>query len=424
MTLQTSRLWSAGEKMAFRFFFVFFVLYIFPFPLSYVPYLGGWLSLEPLWRIIVPWTGAQVLHLPAPVTIFTNGSGDTTYDYVKLFVMAVSAVAVALVWSAGDRRRRSYDALHHWLRVGLRYYLASTLCMYGFSKIYHLQMPGPFLSQLVLPFGDKSPMGLVWSYVGFSGAFSAFTGWAEVIAGVFLLFRRTTLLGAMLSAFVMLNVVMINFCFDVPVKLYSSFLLLASLFLMAPDFGRMAGLFLLNKPVRAKTYRGYLHKRWLRISAVVLKCAFIAMLFISQLQGTFARAKRSGKASHPPLYGIYNTELLARGHDTIPPLTTDTTRWRQLIVQHDSYAQVKLMNDSMEYISFRVDTTLKTVSIAKRNKDAQKSVLHYTSDSAYLTLSGLLDNDSVTYRFRKYDHNRFRLISTGFRWVNEYPYNR
>ena len=103
---------------------------------------------------------------------------------------------------------------------------------------------------------------------------------------------------------------------------------------------------------------------------------------------------------------------------------TDTTRWRQLVIQYGNYAQVKLMNDSMEYISFKVDTALNTVSISKQNEDAHKSVLNYTSDSAYLTLSGVLDNDSVTYRFRKYDHNRFRLISTGFRWVNEYPYNR
>ena len=55
--------------MAFRFFFVFFVLYIFPFPLSYVPYLGGWLSPEPLWRMVVPWTGAHVLHRAAHVGV-------------------------------------------------------------------------------------------------------------------------------------------------------------------------------------------------------------------------------------------------------------------------------------------------------------------------------------------------------------------
>jgi uncharacterized membrane protein YphA (DoxX/SURF4 family) len=339
--------------------------------------------------------------------------------------MLALAILGALVWSLADRRRRNYETAHHWLRVWLRYYVAYMMFIYGFAKVFHLQMPSPYLSQLVQPFGDKSPMGLAWSYIGYSKAFSAFTGWAEVIAGLFLLFRRTTLLGAVLSAIVAANIVAINFCFDVPVKLFSSFLLLVSLFLMAPDVKRLANLFVLNKPVQPKIYRNYLSKRWLRISAVVLKSLFIIFILYSQVESSINGTKRYGDGrAKPPLFGIYNTELLVRNHDTIPPLTTDTTRWRQLIIQYEKSAHLKLMNDSLKPLNFIVDTTLKTATVFSRTDTSRKSVLHYTADSAYLTLTGVLDNDSVMYRLRKFDHRSFRLLSRGFRWVNEYPYNR
>jgi hypothetical protein len=194
---------------------------------------------------------------------------------------------------------------------------------------------------------------------------------------------------------------------------------------MAPDVKRLANLFVLNKPVQPKIYRNYLSKRWLRISAIVLKSLFIIFILYSQVESSINGTKRYGDGrAKPPLFGIYNTELLVRNHDTIPPLTTDTTRWRQLIIQYEKSAHLKLMNDSLKPLNFIVDTTLKTATVFSRTDTSRKSVLHYTADSAYLTLTGVLDNDSVMYRLRKFDHRSFRLLSRGFRWVNEYPYNR
>lgn len=418
MPVYPTHRWSPIQKICFRFFFAFFILYTFPFPGDFIPYLAYGYS--ELWHLAVPWVGAHILHLPVPITIFTNGSGDTTYDYVLLLSYVSLALLITIIWSLVDRQRKSYHIIYHWLRVLVRYYVAFMMFSYGFAKVFHLQMPFPPLSQLVQPFGDKSPMGLAWSYVGYSSAFSAFTGWSEVIAGAFLLFRRTTLLGAILSAFVAVNIVAINFCFDVPVKLFSSMLLLMSLFLMAPDVQRLVNLFLLNKPVEPRVYYSYLPKRWMRITAIVIKVLFIAYALISHVENGIRGQKSYGdKRPKPPLYGIYNTELLVRNGDTIPPLTTDTTRWKQVIIQFEKRAAIKLMNDSLQSYNFQVDTVLRTATVFSRKDTLNKVVLHYKADSAYLTLT----NDSIYYRFKKYDHRNFRLVSRGFRWINEYPYN-
>jgi hypothetical protein len=124
------------------------------------------------------------------------------------------------------------------------------------------------------------------------------------------------------------------------------------------------------------------------------------------------------------LYGIYNTELLIRNNDTIPPVITDTTMWRQVIIQANRYARIKLMNDTMRNYNFRVDTIAKKAVVFPNWDTLNKATLDYIKDGEYLVLKGRMKNDSVYMKFKRYDEKQFRLMSRGFHWVNEYPYNR
>jgi hypothetical protein len=55
--------------------------------------------------------------------------------------------------------------------------------------------------------------------------------------------RRTATAGALVMVAVMSNVVMLNFCFDVPVKLASTHLLVFALVIAAPDARRLWSVF-------------------------------------------------------------------------------------------------------------------------------------------------------------------------------------
>lgn len=376
------------------------------------------------WHAFVPWVTVHILHMP-PITVFPNGSGDTTYNYVHLLCLLALSLFVMLVWSVLDRKRDHYEGMHYWLRVMLRYYLAGTMMTYGFAKIFHLQMGYPSLSQLVQPFGDKSPMGLAWSYVGFSKGFSIFAGCSEVIGGIFLFFRRTTALGAMICIAVMMNVVAMNFFFDVPVKLFSSVLLLMCFFLLVPDAGRLLNVLLLNRTAEPGLFRNFLPRRWMRITAVVIKILFIGATFYGEISSGLKRRYQWGDLRpKPPLYGIYNAKLLIRNHDTIPMLLTDSSLCKQLIIQTPQRATVKFMNDSQEYWAFMVDTINRTATVFPYTDTLNKYKLSYKADSASLVLEGKLFQDSVYFQFSKQDIQSFRLMNRGFRWVNEYPYNR
>jgi len=67
------------------------------------------------------------------------------------------------------------------------------------------------------------------TFMGASTPYNVFTGASEMLAGVLLFFPTTTLLGALLAMAVMTQVVALNFCYDVPVKLFSTHLLAESI---------------------------------------------------------------------------------------------------------------------------------------------------------------------------------------------------
>jgi uncharacterized membrane protein YphA (DoxX/SURF4 family) len=436
--------WKISQKIYFRFFTAFFILYFFPWPLNNIPFgteinklsekILGWYNtamgtVAEFWQWLIPLIGKYILHLKNPITTFTNGSGDTTYDYVLLFTQLFLAIVICCVWGLLDNKRKNYNTGYYWLCVLVRYFLAGMMLGYGFSKVFHLQMPYPTLGRLVQPYGDSSPMGLVWTYVGQSKAFSAFVGWSEVTCGLLLLFRKTTLLGAILCIIVMGNVVAINFCYDVPVKLFSSVLELMALFLVFPYCKKIFQIFTNQKAaVLQQQAPPVFTKKWASFTVKALKFLFIADALFYGIKGNMDNQKEYGD-SRPksPLYGIYNVKYCIKNNDTIPLLLTDTTLWKQLVF--DSYkgtnaCRIKLINDTVRRYNFEIDTILKTAVFYPNWDTVNKAKYKYNLDAAYLTFKGSYKKDSVTMLFERYDEKKFLLMNRGFHWVNEMPFNR
>ena len=181
-----------------------------------------------------------------------------------------------------------------------------------------------------------------------------------------------------------------------------------------------------HKPTHINNYyQPVFTKKWQVIGIKVLKILIIADALFSGVKGSIDQGKQYGdNAPKPPLYGIYNTDLVIRNNDTIPPLTTDTSRWKQLIIQANNYARIKLMNDSMVNYSFKVDTILKKAAGYSYLDTSNEINFHYIKDGDYLLLNGKIKNDSMFIKLKRFDEKNFRLMSRGFHWINEYPYNR
>jgi hypothetical protein len=419
--------WSFTQKLLFRFFAAYFFIYVFPFPVGYIPFtdsLSTWFN--NFWDPMVFWAGKNILHIGYSIDVKPNGSGDTTYNYVQLFLVAVFAIIAAVIWSIADRRRKSYDLLLYWVMVYVRYYLAFTMMSYGFYKVIKTQFPFPYY-HLTETYAESSPMGLLWRFMGYSTAYNMFTGLAEVIGGMLLLFRKTVTFGSLFSMTVLSNIVALNFCFDVPVKLYSSNLLLMAIFIAMPDMKRLINFFFRNKSVPSVNIQPKFPKSWMKITWLSVKILLIGTVVYSTVSGVWEEYENYGDDANTkaPLFGIYNVETFIKNKDTLPPLLTDTVQWKQLNVAFPGYAIIRKMNDSLNRYSFTTDTLKKTLIMTLNSDSTNTSNFSFFyPDSLHLVFTGTLQKDSVYIVMKKFDLRNSRLVGRGFHWINEYPYNR
>ena len=425
--LQTNAPWNLSKKISFRFFFILLPLFIILNNNGAFTFLSGLLQLPSLvLHHFIPWFAKHIIHYNYDFTIYTNGSGDTSYDWVLLLCMFIVSVIGCIVWSLLDHKRKSYNAAYYWLVVLVRFYLAFTLVLYGLIKVIKLQFPDPSLTRLLQPFGDASPMGLAWTFLGFSKGYNIFMGIVEVSA-ILLLFRRTVIVGAFLSLAATAHVMSMNYFFDVPVKLLSTALVVMSAFILAPHCLKLYRFFIKYENQQLdKMYRPTFKKRWLYISAYSLKYLYITASVGYLLYSFLQQTKIYGSAAPKPfLYGIYNVENMTLKGKTLAPLTTDSIRWKQMVISYAGYASVKTMNDSTYNFSTVFNTKKKELTLGSLDKESTQYTLTYSiTGKDNLILSGLKGKDSISVSFKKKDLKDFRLINRGFHWVNEHPYNR
>ncbi len=425
--LQNNAPWNIYKKISFRFFFLLLSLFIILNNNGAFTFFSGILQLpDPVLHSFIPWFSKHLVHYNYDFTIFTNGSGDTSYNWVLLLFISLVSVIGCIIWSVLDRKRKSYNAAYYWLVVLVRFYLAFTLILYGAVKVIKLQFPDPSLMRLLQPFGNASPMGLAWTFLGFSKGYNIFMGIIEVSA-IMLLFRRTVVVGAFLSLAATVHVMTMNYFFDVPVKLLSTALVAMCLFILAPHFLKLYRFFIKYESQQLeKMYRPTFKKRWLYFTAYGAKYLYITASILFLISSLIEQSKTYGSAAPKPfMYGIYNVESMKVKGKTLSPLTTDSTRWRQMIINYSGYAQIKKMNDSTFNFTTVFNQKKKELVLNSQDKELAQYILNYSIvGKDRLIVSGLKGRDSISVSFKRKDLKEFKLINRGFHWVSEYPYNR
>jgi len=426
--LQTSQRWNFATRIAFRLVFVYSFLYISARLASYIPYVGKFIEEgeSSVWRVPVPWVSNHILHLSYDLTINRVTGGDRPFDYVHVFTCLLIAALVSLVWSLLDRRRLSYPKLYEWLKLAIRFWLVASLTVYGFSKAPNpAQMQQPELVKLVQQYGDFTPMGILWSFIGSSPTYEIITGYIELLGGVLLILPRTTLLGAMISFVAMTQVFVLNLCYDVYVKLFSFHLLMGTVFLLAPHLRRLADLFVFNRPVEPANNVPLFDRTQFNLAALT----FQVLLGLYIVGANFLEARQNYQtyygSPHPPLYGIYTVEEYSVNGESRPPLLTDATRWRQVIFDSENRFYIQPMSGENQSFLVQVDQEKKTITLKKRRDKNWKAELAFDEpEPGKIIIEGQLDDQQSKARLIRIDDSKFLLRSRGFRWVQEYSFNR
>lgn len=422
-----NHLWSTPKKIAFRFIFIFFLLFIMMSNNGAYPFWDTLFSYPTeLLHLVIPWIGKHILSLSYDITVFTNGSGDTTYDYVIVFTAFISAILGTIIWSILDRKKDNYNVLYYWLTVAIRFYVGLMLIQYGLVKVIKLQFPSPSIYRLTQNYGDSSPMGLAWTFLGFSKGYNLFMGVAEM-AALLLLFRRTMTFGAIVTLMTTANVMAVNYFYDVPVKIISTALVAMTLFLLLKDIKRLLKFFFTGEAIALPKIKApEINKKWLKGIKLTLKSLIIAYALIYGIITVMDTRNKYGEgAPKPKLYGLYTVDFHIINNDTLAPLITDAKRWKQFSIEREGYARLSYMNDKTETFTTTIDTVLHTINLTARNNASMKYSLTYESTSTNrFNFKGTIKNDSICILMKKKDLKDYTLTNRGFNWISEYPFNR
>ena len=427
----TTGRWKIATRTAFRFCFVYFGLYVLTTQM-----LGGLLvivdwnlpSLEelPPFKNLVTWTAIHVLGITRRLVITGSGSGDKTFNWVAAFCLLVIAMAATVVWSGLDRRRENYRTLHQWFHVFLRFAAGSTMLVYGMVKAFPLQMPAPMLTRLLEPFGNFSPMGVLWSSIGASRAYERFAGCAELTAAMCLFIPRLSLVGAVILLADSIQIFTLNMTYDVPVKLFSFHLILMSLVLLAPDARRLANVLVLNRPALPSAhpplFSGRRAQRVMTVAQIVVAAYLVAMNVVSARKSWYSYG---GGAPKPPLYGIWDVLTMTIDGVERTPLLTDDERWRRVIVENANLLAFQRMDNTFVFLPAKTDPEARTITLTMGTA-AENLVGRLVFDRRDLSMSldGDIDGRTVHMSLQAVDHTQFPLLRRGFNWVQEYPFNR
>lgn len=467
--------WSLPRRLSFRFAFAFFALYAFVgwhFPHQPIEMLVSeslrrldeavaappihrareavdraieWMEGEnalgafyDAWPQAVEWFGREVLRLEEPARPVPNtGSGDTLFDYVQLAAVATLALALALLSTLLLRRWRAHPRLAEWLWIGARFFLAATMIGYGFAKVVKVQFSEPHLGALAQPFGEMSPMGLLWRFMGFSTAYTVFSGIGEVLGSILLCFRRTATLGALVVFGVMINVAMLNFSYDVPVKLYASYYLLLSALIAVPDARRLGNVLVLNRPAPARDLRGPFRAAALNHAVTAAAFLWLGLVSWGLIERNLDRYRLRGDGrARSPIAGSYEVESFALAGVELPALPGESRRWKRFAIDVPEFLSLVTMDGARKGYRLTYDARAGTLELTEPGPAAPATASAPASapapavlalrelEPALYELTGDLFGEPLALRARRRTAEEFLLLNRGFHWISPYPFNR
>ncbi len=407
---------KALQIISFRIIFSFVLLFIIslPFPHHFIPDIGQYLS--PYFEVLVKWFGENVFHLKSAYTSILVS--DSTGLYIHVFIVFIISVLISVAWTILDKHGNNLDKLKYWFKVIISYYLSMQLFEYGFNKLFKYQFYLPEPNTLFTPIGGLSPDILYWSTMGTSYSYTVFMGLLEIISAILLLFKRTRLLGAIIAMGILINITMINFGFDISVKLYSCFLLFLSIVIISPDLKKLFVFFILNKQVITSEWAPTINSKKRILFYSIFKSLIIGLILFDTLFVYFVTNNfNDDKAQRPFLHGAYNVKIFVKNNDTLAPLQTDKYRVKRIFIHREGYLIAQSMNDEMQDYKLRYEIINNKLIL--ESYDSSKVILDYTYNKmdSTLFLSGSVYNDSVKIYSKQIDLSKLPIFQQNFHWT-------
>lgn len=130
----------------------------------------------------------------------------------------------------------NFKSIHFYLYTFCRYFLATMIISYAFAKILGTQ----FTTQPSVydkPVGLLSGFELTWYYFGFSKWYGILIAILQIISSLLLFFRKTTRIGVILFLSFMVNILLVDFAYNIEgAKGMASLLTVMALFVFLSEY--------------------------------------------------------------------------------------------------------------------------------------------------------------------------------------------
>jgi hypothetical protein len=235
--------------------------------------------------------------------------------------------------------------------------------------------------------------------------------------------RRTSTLGALLALAVMGNVVALNFCYDVPVKLFSSQLWLTAAFIAGPDLLGLWRFLVLRRPTTLAEpvpLLPRLRSRRLRWAGPAIAALFAGALVYQQLHGALEfQEKMQKEAAEFPLRGAWRVEAFtAPSTPATPKSLLAGPAWARVA---SGFGRMGIARADGSFARARVEVAPDgTVKLTQRDVPEPDVVRLVRTDAEHVRL--VAEGFEVSLAWMP--ESAFMLRGRGFNWVQPMPINR
>lgn len=360
------------------------------------------------WLILLPKSYYVFSYVTGPIQqlVFSLNNklvGDLPYRedssgmYLLILVAPLLGFLLGLIAFLPVVKRLTFRADKAALVV-MRYYLVLELWEYGWIKLTKMQFYLPEPNTVYTELGALSKDIAYWSVMGSSPSYVIFMGVVELITGSLIVIKRTRFIGLLLALGVFINVVMVNFSFDISVKLFSLSLLAFTgiLLLQYPEQWRM----MLQLPAKAKVVQlrqepSYF--RWGR--AMILSLFVVESVYPSIVTGSM----NDDELPRPAYHGAYSVAE----HSNLAKIYVHRQDYVIFENKQHDHLSLKIVSKTAGELTLldEVTSTRSTLSIRK------------TSHGFWALWQGDSHNDTLF--LRPIPYRELPLLKDSFHWFSD-----
>ena len=420
--MQTNSNWKIWQKVLFRFFAVFLFLLSL---VAYNPFLnilgygfGKQVELigAPL-KTVVTWLDNNVFHTGYLPEQHATYFSDNHFGVVLLLAILIISLISCSLWSMLNRRGAGYDRLYYWFSNYLAYYIFLAMITYAVYKIIPIQARYPTAPELLTRWGNLRSWEVFFRFMGTSPAYSMFCGWLELIASLLILFNRTRVLGGILMTIALVQIVCFNIFYNNSIILLSGILLMATLFIIARALPKLFLIFINLRQVSLVQKRYKFTTPWKKY--VMIAICFLPLWSVYTVT-TRGLTIYQGTAHNQQKQRLYNVTVYQQDNDTIPPLTTDTVRWKYVCFLDYANARQRIVIFDMQEKQFTHPCQWDSVSqkIIIPGKDSTRFSYSDLPDGD-IQLNGRWQGKNTSIQLTKLSIDSLTLVKDKFLFMQE-----